>query len=376
MTANEKDFELIKKNEDFSDGYYHLTEDLLAYPDAWCYVIWSARGPGKTTSACWAGYYLKKPFIYIKRTNDDIKLICGANQYGFDPSPYAVVNRLHGCNVKAFPIEGLKGMGFFARADDEGQPQDGQAVGTILSMNYFNKVKGADFSNNDWIVFDEFIPQAGSWKMGGDSEGTALLDLYKTVQRDRTKRGLPEPKLILFANAESIESPITNVLEITDNIAEMTVTGTEFSYIKNRGILLHWIRDVNPSNLETDGIYKAMAGTAWGRKTFEGEFSNNDFTMIVPKKRLTNMFPLCSVVYQNRTSYLYQHKETGEYRFCFSGTEQPVPCYDMAKVSDVRRFYIDFIFDIKNAIGNRAITFQTYSLFEIIKNYTQKFKVI
>ena len=30
--------------------YYDIKHDLAAYPDAWCYLIWSKRGPGKTYS--------------------------------------------------------------------------------------------------------------------------------------------------------------------------------------------------------------------------------------------------------------------------------------------------------------------------------------
>ena len=26
--------------------YYHFEDDLNAYPDAWCFVVWSARGKG------------------------------------------------------------------------------------------------------------------------------------------------------------------------------------------------------------------------------------------------------------------------------------------------------------------------------------------
>lgn len=369
------DYEKVKYNENLNDGYYHLVDDLIKFPEAWCYIIWSSRGPGKTTSALWASYYLKKQMLYIKRTNDDITLITAGGALGMDPSPYSPVNRLHGTNVQCYPVEGLKGLGYFANADDEGEPQ-GDAIATCISLNYAYKVKSADFSQNDWIVFDEFIPQAGAWTMGGDKEGTTLLDLYMTVLRDRRKRGLEEPKLILFANAESIESPITNVLEVTDYIANMAVTGQDYYYQKGRRILLHWIRDKNPSVSEDDGIFRAMAGTAWGRKSFQGEFANNDFTLVATRKKLTNMFPVCSIVYQNRTSYLYQHKETGTYRLCFSRTDDKIPIYDLAKVADIRSFYMDHLFDLRDAIGVKSITFQTYSLFEMIKNYTQKFKVI
>ena len=39
------------KYENLEDEYYHLLHDFLRFPKAWCYVVWSKRGPGKTYSA-------------------------------------------------------------------------------------------------------------------------------------------------------------------------------------------------------------------------------------------------------------------------------------------------------------------------------------
>ena len=36
----------MKKNK----KYYHFEDDLQAYPDAWCFIVWSKRGPGKTAT--------------------------------------------------------------------------------------------------------------------------------------------------------------------------------------------------------------------------------------------------------------------------------------------------------------------------------------
>ena len=36
--------------ENFNDTYYHFKKDVLVYPSAGMYVVWSRRGPGKTYS--------------------------------------------------------------------------------------------------------------------------------------------------------------------------------------------------------------------------------------------------------------------------------------------------------------------------------------
>ena len=91
--------------------YYHFEDDLKEYPDAWCFIVWSARGKGKTYSGLKYSYENKIPIVYMKRTIEDVNLICSANAYGFDPSPYVPINRDHHYNIKAQGIEnGIAGF--------------------------------------------------------------------------------------------------------------------------------------------------------------------------------------------------------------------------------------------------------------------------
>ena len=65
-----------KTVEDFNDGYYHFGKDLADYPNAGMYVVWSRRGPGKTYSFLRYCFDCEFFFIYMKRTNDDVELLC------------------------------------------------------------------------------------------------------------------------------------------------------------------------------------------------------------------------------------------------------------------------------------------------------------
>ena len=71
--------------ERFDDGYYHFKKDLIDYPNAGIYVVWSRRGPGKTYSFLRYCIDNEKFFIYMKRTNEDVELICtgGDNKEGY-----------------------------------------------------------------------------------------------------------------------------------------------------------------------------------------------------------------------------------------------------------------------------------------------------
>ena len=53
--------------------YYDIRDDLI--PDSWCYVIIGGRSTGKTYGALKMCYNLKKKFVFLKRTIDDVKLL-------------------------------------------------------------------------------------------------------------------------------------------------------------------------------------------------------------------------------------------------------------------------------------------------------------
>ena len=213
--------------ERFDDGYYHFAKDLEDYPDAGCYVVWSRRGPGKTYS--FLRYCTDNGifFIYMKRTNDDVDLLCTGTvnpDLNVDTDPYVPLNRDFGWNIKPKLIQ--KGIGGFYDTNEEGKPI-GAPIGLIVSMNRISKVKGSDMSKASFICFDEFIPQ--STETVRRKEGDAFADFVMTVIRDKVKRG-QKLKLALFANAEEISTPLTNAFELVDDM--FSLSNLRLSYTK------------------------------------------------------------------------------------------------------------------------------------------------
>lgn len=350
--------------------YYHFEDDLKQYPDAWCFVVWSKRGPGKTYSSLKYAYENEIPIVYMKRTIDDVNLICQNNEFGFDASPYVPINRDHGYNIKAKSI--YEGIGGFWKFDEEGKPND-LPVSYCLAESAIKKFKGFDFSRCQWIIFDEFIPQIG--ERISRKEGELLLDLYMTVARDRQKRGLPSLKLVLFANAEEISTPITNTLEIVDIMADMSARGQSHLYDEERGILLHHITNEEVPILEEEkeGIYKAMIGTAWGAKTFEGNFANNDFSNVM-QRSIKRMRPQVHITYKNKDYYVYQKVDDGFYYMCYSRGEAMFN-YDLNKENDQKRFWIEQQAELRNATIEGKMLFQKYTMYDLIINYKKFFNV-
>lgn len=355
----------------YNDGYYHFDNDLLDYPEAWLYAVYSRRGPGKTYSALKYSYEQNIPIIYMKRTIEDVEMICAHNEYGFDPSPYSPINRDTGYNIK--PILIKRGLGAFYNMSDDGIPE-GLPVGYILAANGIKKFKGFDFSRCEWIIFDEFIPQIGERTSAGNKEGELLLDLYMTVARDRQKRHLPMLKLVMFANAEEIATPITNELEIVDDIANLNANGNSHYYNAERGMLIHHITtsEIPVTEEERTGIYQAMRHTAWGRKSFEGEFSNNDFSNII-KLPLKGFKPMIHLMYRTHDYYIYTNG-CGKWYMCES-RGKCIYEYDLRKENDQKKFFLEHAINLRLECIDDNFKFQKYSMYDLIINYKKKFNL-
>ena len=359
--------------------YYNVADDVALYPDAWCIVAIGGRGTGKTYGALKDCYLNHRPFVFTKRTNDDVELLCaGSGRFGSksagsaDISPFKPLNRDLNINVHPFTIgKGLAGF-WDCKQDQEGNnvPQ-GDALGKIISLNAVSKYSGFDMSDAEWLIFDEFVPRA--WERVLRTEGDQMMDLYKTIARDREHRGREPLKLILLANSVNISSPATNILEIADAIAEAHCAHREYTYIEDRGILIHIIQTSEEfRSVEHKSIlYRAMGETAWGQMAFENNFSYNDFSA-VKKQQLKNYRPVCAYIYKRKTVYVYQ--KDGHYYLCRSRANlSDNKIYDLQIEREQKRFYYDHALDLQNESIEGNVSFESYGMYELITNYHKIF---
>ena len=361
------------KHEDYNDGFYHVGADIEKYPDALIIFAYSYRGPGKTTNGLWYMADKQHPFIYMKRTNDDVDFITGSSKLKteYDVSPFKTVNRLAGTKVVARSLD--KGFGgFYKTVDGEAV---GLPIGYIVSLNKVKSIKGADMSECDFIILDECIPQVH--EIVRHREGEALLDFWRTCQRDRLGRGLPPIKLILFSNSEELSCPITQTLDIIDDLAELTHSGEKYKYIKARKILLHHIGlDEAPgmtSTYDIDPLRIAMKGTSWEKKSYLGEFTNNDFSS-VEKLYMKGMTIYLSIRYKNKKYYIYYRDSDGMYYMTFSKNKASL-IYDLDKENDQKAFWIEEAQYLRAACIEGRMKFEKYSMYDLLMNYKKYFKI-
>ena len=70
----------MRKNE---KKYYNFMDDLQEYSDAWCFMVWSKRGPGKTYGTLLGALEEKHRIIYLKRLKDDVNLLLNDGYFLF-----------------------------------------------------------------------------------------------------------------------------------------------------------------------------------------------------------------------------------------------------------------------------------------------------
>lgn len=356
----------MKKN----NYYYDIENDLQESDDFWCYIIIGGRNTGKTYSCLKSCYLNKRNFVFVKRTLEDIDLLCDKKneEIDFDVSPFKSINRDLGSNVRALKVK--KGVGGFYKCNEDNEPI-GLPIGYIVSLSGVSKVKGFDLSDCDWLIFDEFIPQP--WDRINRKEGEQLMDLYKTVSRDREHRGKDALKLICLANATKISNPVCNILEITDKLVDMQVNHSSFYKDLDRGIFVHQIKD-NLDFMEEEKksqIYKAMASTEWGKMALNNEFAYDDFTA-VKKSNLKGYRPLIGIKYKSKTYYIY-NKESDFYMTLAPAKVSRI--YNLKIENDQKAFFIDWVLDLQDASIEGRLLFEQYTMYDLIMNYKQFFRI-
>lgn len=350
--------------------YYNILDDIKEYPEAWLYIAWSKRGAGKTYGALLSALKENITIVYLKRTMDDVNLICSGDSFGADFSPYKPINRDTNYNIKPKLLR--QGIGAFYNTNEDGEIS-GTPVSYVLSLSGVRKYKGFDLSDCDWIILDEFIPQLG--ERVSRSEGEQLLDLYMTIQRDRVLREKDDCKLILFANAVNIMSPITTLLNITDDMADMVQKGSEYYFNNERKLLLHYLLpDKYASGKEKSKIKTAMENTKWGAMAFGGEFAFNDFSNV---KRLSNknMSPLVSVIYNQNQYYIYVNRNAGMFYMTSKRFGSFDLVYNLDTDNGYKSFFRDFVFTLQQHTINDIMRYERYSMYDLIMNYKNYFKV-
>ena len=173
-----------------SDGWVNW--DYILSQDASFISIVGARGVGKTYGCFKKLVDEGKKFIYLRRLKSQLDQ-CGKPE----GNPFKKINDDTGHEIKPFPSGGIIS---FREGD-----KTGELVSVGVALSVVANVRGIDFSDFDYIVFDEFIASIGERPI--KNEFTAFLNFYETVNRNRELSGKDPVKCLMLGNANTLINP-------------------------------------------------------------------------------------------------------------------------------------------------------------------------
>lgn len=164
---------------------------IMAQPESLVSVV-GARGTGKTYGCFKWLVNNRKKFLYLRRLKSQLEEC--RKEAG---NPFRKLNTDMELNILPFSNGGTVSFCY----DEKGG--ETAAVGVALSV--VANIRGVDYSDFDYIVFDEFIGSDGERPIRNEFQ--AFLNFYETVNRNRELEGRPAVKCIMLGNANRIANP-------------------------------------------------------------------------------------------------------------------------------------------------------------------------
>lgn len=230
-------------------------------------IVVGGRGTGKTYGALKHAIEYERHIILMRRTQSQADLI---NKPEFSPiNPVAYDMGLE-CQVKTIS----KYNSSITVGPD---PEQLRLLGFTAALSTFSNLRGFDASGVDLIVYDEFIPEVHERPL--KEEGSALLNVYETVNRNRELQGRKPLQMLLLSNANRLDSPVLAELDLINVVDRMNKKGQEEWINPQRGIAL-FVLQHSPISEQKAGtaIYKVSQGSKFAKMSLANEFAFDDLS--------------------------------------------------------------------------------------------------
>lgn len=307
-------------------------------------MIVGARGVGKTYGLMKELIEREEPFIYLRRLKTQIDN-CGK----VNGNPFKRINIDTGRNILPFAVGG--NIEF-----REGE-KDGKLIAVGVALSTVATVRGIDFSDYKYIVFDEAIAMIGEKPIKNEFE--AFLNFYETANRNREIIGEKAVQVFLLGNANKLSNPYFTGWHFMKTALKM-IRGKQMVYRTpdNTRIMIM---------LQDSPISRAKAETAVYKNGTDGFLSmalNNEF-----RTDETNIHPEPLKEYNHIVSIgeigIYRHKS--ERRYYVSSKIQK-PYYDDFGIQ-LRMFRNDFIMLRVHYLIAKNVIFEDYESELLFREY-------
>jgi hypothetical protein len=291
----------------YQDSGYIDIRKILALGLPFNFIV-GGRATGKTYTSLETVIEDNTKFIYMRRTQAQADLI---NKPEF--SPFKSLNRDFGWTIGTESISKYN-AGFYNQIEeDERLISTGAPLGFTCALSTIANLRGFDASDVELCIYDEFIPEKHERPL--KNEGSAYLNAYETINRNRELTGRKPLQSICLANANDLANPIFMELHLVRKAEQMRRKKQEVSIDREHGIGL-FILDKSPISQQkkTTALYRLTGGSNFEKMSLDNDFSGEEIGRIASRP-LAEYRPIVAigeiVVYEhksNRTFYVSTHK--------------------------------------------------------------------
>lgn len=275
------------------NGYVDIAK-ILSWQLPFNFIV-GGRGTGKTYGALKYAYEYNIRFMLMRRTQAQCDLI---NKPEFNPFK-AIANDLD-LDISVKSISKYNSM-FVEDAETEYK-----IMGYTCALSTIANMRGFDASDVTLLLYDEFIPERHERAM--KNEGSAFLNAYETINRNRELQNKKPLQVLAMANAFNMANALFLELGLVGIAEKMLLKDNDVYINRDKGISLILLNESTISQQKRDtALYRITSG-AYADMALNNDFAYND-NSDVGSKALTEYRLLCSV----GEISIYKHKDKREF---------------------------------------------------------------
>ena len=297
-----------------------------------------ARGVGKTYGVMRKLIEEQKKFIYLRRLKSQLDQ-CGK----LEGNPFKKLNEDMDRNIKPYSSGGI------ITFRDGDKNSNIISVGVALSV--VANIRGIDFSDIDYIVFDEFISSDGERPIR--NEFSAFLNFYETVNRNRELEGKKPVKCIMLGNANTLINPYFSAWHFMKTAVKMII-GNQMvwrSADNSRMVILLLASPISKRKADT-ALYK-NANSDFIQMALDNAFRTDETN--IRSEPLTEYVHMVSI----GEIGIYKHKS--ERKYYVSSTQANTPYYDSFGIG-LRMFQQDYYMLRVHYMVSKNVWFESFEL--------------
>lgn len=265
-------------------------------------IIWGGRAVGKTYGALKDVIENNVRFMFMRRTQTQLELIC-KDEF----SPFKPLNRDFGWDVRMKPLS-KQHYAVYSVTYEDGVEVYGDPIGYCCALSTIANLRGFDASDVDVLIYDEFIPEAHARPI--KAEGEAFLNAYETINRNRELQGSKPLQAFCLANANALDNPLFIELCIVTKADSMVSKKQPYSKLPERGLMLVNVCDSAISEQKKNtALYRLSRNTQFSRMSLNNEFVGEAERGNIGSKPIKEYKPLVII----GELCVYKHKSREEY---------------------------------------------------------------